>query len=193
MHALPPTSFNCYTAYIGSWWNHFDWKPTKTILRFMPCDRQNRRGSVKSNKHETFSMNEINNSVFWEGIGWRVLVFQDGNYALTMDSASLSTCQMVVMFGNYHRFKTNFLLPLKWQNFWHLHIRKFHSFVILDVGDRKWQVQRWRSGKLKRFLVRIPGQNFTCIGLARNHNTYMYTPVMPKDCDKLCLKLTGNK
>ena len=46
-------------------------------------------------------MNELNNSVFWEGIGWRVPVFQDGDYALTMDSASLSTCQMVVPFGNY--------------------------------------------------------------------------------------------
>ena len=29
MYALPPTSFDRYTAYIGSWWNDFDWKPTK--------------------------------------------------------------------------------------------------------------------------------------------------------------------
>ena len=36
-------------------------------------------------------------------------LLQDGDYALTMDSASLSTCQMVVPFGNgHHRFKTNF-------------------------------------------------------------------------------------
>ena len=142
---------------------------------------------------ETFCMKEINNSVYREGIGWGVPVFQDGNYALTMDSASLSTRQMVVTLGNYHRFETNFLLPLKWQNFWQLHIRKFHSFFILDLGDGKWQVQRWRPGKVKRFLVRIPGQNFTCLGLARNQLQYMYTPVMPKDYNKLCLKLAGNK
>ena len=123
-------------------------------------------------------MNEINNLVFREGIGWRVPVFQDGDYALTMDSASLSTCQMVVAFGNYHRFRTNFLLPLKRQNFWQLHARKLHSFVILDLGDGKWQVQQRCPGRLKRsrFLVRIPGQNknFTCLGLARNHLQYMY-------------------
>ena len=30
MHALLPTSFDRYkAAYIGSWWNDFDWKPTK--------------------------------------------------------------------------------------------------------------------------------------------------------------------
>ena len=38
-------------------------------------------------------------------------VIQDGDYAIMMDSASLS--HLVVPFGNYHCFKTNFLLPLK--------------------------------------------------------------------------------
>ena len=116
---------------------------------------------VHLNKQETLFMNEINNSVFREGIGWQVSVFQDGDYALTMDSASLSTCQTVVPFGNNHRFKKNFCLLLKWQNFWQLNICKFHSFVISDLGNGEWQVE---MGKKDFF-----SQNFPCLGLARNH------------------------
>ena len=37
-------------------------------LRFMSCDWQNRSGSVTSNKHVMFFMNEINDSVFGVGI-----------------------------------------------------------------------------------------------------------------------------
>ena len=93
-------------------WKLMEWlwlETNQKILRFMSCDWQKRRESVTPNKHEAFFMNEINDSVFREGIGWWVPVFQDGDYTHKMDSANLSTCQMVVPFGNYHhRFKTNF-------------------------------------------------------------------------------------
>ena len=137
MHAHPPTSFDRYTAYIGSWWNDFDWKPTKKY--YVSCHVVGRIGAYQSHWINTrrFFMNEINDSVFREGIRWWILVFQDGDYALTKfesfhansqrsegvlrrpfgelvwndptDSANLSTCQMVAPFGNYqHRFKTIF-------------------------------------------------------------------------------------
>ena len=95
---LPLTSFDRVHSVH---WKLMEWLSLETnqkILCFMSCDWQNqsgsvtnRIGSVTSNEHETFLMNEINNSVCREWIGWRVPVFQDGDYALTMDSASLST------------------------------------------------------------------------------------------------------
>ena len=79
-------------------------------------------------------------------------VLQDSDYALTMDSASLSTCQMVVPFGNcHHRFKTNFCCYLN-DKIFELNICKFHSSVISDLGNGKWQVE---MGKVLRFFLRI--------------------------------------
>ena len=57
----------------------------------------------------TIFMNEINNLAF---------LIQDGDYALTMENTSLSNLVVQFAFGNYLHFETNFLLPLKWQNFW---------------------------------------------------------------------------
>ena len=91
-------------------------------------------------------------------------------------STSLSTCQIW-----WSRLETIIVLkPIfccyqvpEWQHFWQLHVScKFHSFVILDLGNGKWQVW-WLPGKYKRFLVRIPGQNFPCLDLARNHIQYI--------------------
>ena len=113
---------------------------------------------VTLNKHETYFMNEIDNSVFREGIGWRVPVFQDGDYALTIDSASLSTCQMVVPFGNYHHFKTNFLLLLK-GGYARFNVYIFHfKLTDLDLWNAFCEVSPWGS-----FLFTPQKQKKVCI------------------------------
>ena len=182
MHALPLTSVHRVHSVH---WKLMEWlwlETNQKILRFMSCDWQNRSGSVTSNKHTTFLWMKLIIRVFREGIGWQVPIFQDDNYALTMDSTNLLSCQMVVPFGNYHRFKTTFLMLLKWQNFWQLNVCKFHSFLyqIWGMGNG-----RWRWGKLRRFFLRF---SLALALLATPYNT-MYTPVLPKDCDKSCWSL----
>ena len=49
------------------------------------------------------------------------------------------------------RFKTNFFVAT-YETKWELNVRKFHSFVISDLGMGNG---RWRWGEFQRFLVRI--------------------------------------
>ena len=140
MHALPPTSFDCYTAYIGSWWNDFDWKPTKKY--YVSYYVIGRIGADQSHRIKT------------RRILWMKLIIQtfgkelDDKFLHSKMAISHSrwialACRHVKWWSRletYHRFKTNFLLLLKWQNFWQLNVSKFHSFVISDLGNGKWQV-----------------------------------------------------
>ena len=60
----------------------------------MSCDRQNQSRLVSSNKHDftqtPFFMNELIIQPFGKESNYEFPVIQDGDYALTMDSASLS-------------------------------------------------------------------------------------------------------
>ena len=63
-------------------------------------------------------MNEINNSVFREGLDDEFPVFQDGDQALTVALAcQIWRSRLETFIAQYHRFKTNFLLLLD-KDFW---------------------------------------------------------------------------